>query len=445
MMNLSYKIGMVSLGCPKNQVDAEHMLFLLKNEGFILMPDAFEADIVIVNTCGFIEDAKKEAIENILDFAELKKEKRIRKIIVTGCLAERYREEVLMEIPEIDAVVGIGGVSEIARICREVIAGETLQIYKEKELLPLEGDRILTTPVYWAYLKIADGCDNCCSYCAIPGIRGRFRSRTMEDIVAEAKKLASLGTRELVLIAQDTTRYGEDIYGKLMLPDLLNELCNIEDIHWIRLLYCYPDRITDQLLDVIAAQAKVLPYIDLPLQHADAEILRKMNRTGGRTELSELLHTIRNRIPEAVIRTTLITGFPGEGEAEFAELAAFIKESKFERLGCFAYSPEEGTPAAEMENQIDEEIRLRRQEIVMEEQYGIAEAFNQQCIGRILEVLVEGYDEYIKHFVGRSYMDAPEIDGKVFFRADFMIHEGSFVNVKITDVMEYDLLGEAIQ
>ena len=444
---MSFKVGMVSLGCAKNQVDAELMLAKLREAGFTITPETADVDIVIVNTCGFIEDAKKEAIENILEFAQLKKEGRIKAIIITGCLAERYREQVAEEFPEADVVLGIGANADIAAVCRRIMEeGKAECSFPDKNQLPLNGNRILTTPVYWAYLKIADGCDNCCTYCTIPLIRGHFRSRTMEDIVSEAQWLASHGTKEVVVIAQDTTRYGEDIYGKLMLPELLNRLCGIDGLEWIRLMYCYPDRVTDELLNTIAAQSKILPYIDIPLQHADRKILKAMNRRGSREELSALIQKIRAKLPNVVLRTTFITGFPGEGEEEFTSLAEFVKDVRFERLGCFAYSREEDTKAAEMDGQISEETKLRRKEIIMTEQYRIIEGINQSCIGKKLKVLVEGYDGFIKCYFGRSYMDAPEVDGKIFFSApDQKFQAGDFAQVMVTDVMEYDLLGEAIE
>lgn len=441
---MSYKVGMVSLGCAKNQVDAELMLSKLRGAGFTLTPETADVDIVIVNTCGFIEDAKKETIENILELAQLKKEGRIKAIIVTGCLAERYRAQVAEEFPEVDAVLGIGANADIAEVCRSVMeSGDRISRFPDKSLMPLDGSRVLTTPVYWAYLKIADGCDNCCTYCTIPMIRGHFRSRRMEDIIAEAEWLASVGTKEIVLIAQDTTRYGEELYGKLMLPELLHKLCRIDGIEWIRIMYCYPDRVTDELLDAMAEEPKVVNYIDLPLQHASESVLKRMNRRGSRESLNNLLAKIRSKLPGVVIRTTIIAGFPGESEEEFTETVEFIREARFERLGCFAYSQEEDTPAGEMQPQLSEEVKLRRQDIIMTEQYGITDEFNNSCIGKKLRVIVEGYDGYIKRYFGRSYMDAPEVDGKIFFTSSVKLRPGDFTNVTVTDAMEYDLLGEA--
>lgn len=354
---MSEKIGMISLGCPKNQVDAEIMLARLAEDGFEITNEVDGADAVIINTCGFIEDAKKEAIENILDMAELKKEGILGKIIVTGCLAERYREEIFAEIPEVDAVVGLGSNADICAVCKRVLAGESVETFGEKTCLPLSGERLLTTPEWFAYLKIAEGCSNHCTYCAIPSIRGEFRSRPPEDILAEAKHLAEMGVKELVVVAQDTTRYGEDLYGKSALPALLKALSKIEGIQWIRVLYCYPERITDELLEVIAETENIANYLDIPIQHADASVLKAMNRKGDRESLLQLIRKIRARIPDAVLRTTLITGFPGETQEAFETLCAFVKEAQFDRLGCFAYSAEEGTPAASLPNQIDEGLQ----------------------------------------------------------------------------------------
>ena len=442
---MSTRVGMVSLGCAKNQVDAERMLYMLKEEGFEIVADAALADVVIVNTCGFIESAKQEAIDTILEFCTLKQEGRIKAVICTGCLAERYREEVMKEIPELDAVVGIGKNSEIVRIIRDIYAGEQeITEFGEKEALDIEGERVLSTQPFTAYLKIAEGCDNCCTFCAIPLIRGRFRSRPIENIVAEAKHLAANGITELVVIAQDTTRYGEDIYGESRLPELLRELCRIDGIKWIRTLYAYPERITDKLLDTIASEEKLVKYLDIPLQHCNEEILRRMNRGGSRESLAALIKKIRERIPGVILRTTMLTGFPGETEEQFTELCQFVKEMKFERLGCFAYSAEEGTPAAEFEDQVPIKIKEKRSEIVMEEQMFISDRFNESQLGKTLEVVTEGFDRYAECWFGRSAMDAPEIDGKVFFTSDRKLAIGEFVNVTIDDVMDYDLLGTRV-
>ncbi|HIR53306.1 MAG TPA: 30S ribosomal protein S12 methylthiotransferase RimO [Candidatus Onthovicinus excrementipullorum] len=439
---MSCKIGMISLGCPKNQVDAERMLASLKNAGFEITADQMEADAIIVNTCGFIEDAKREAIENILETAELKQSARLKALIVTGCLAERYNQQVLTEMPEVDVVAGIGADGDIVRIVRDALAGKSYCECPPKENLPLEGERLLTTPPHWAYLKISEGCSNRCAYCAIPYIRGNMRSRPMENVVAEARSLAESGVRELILVAQDTTRYGEDLYHESKLPDLLDQLCGIAGIHWIRLLYCYPDRITDRLLDTIAVQPKVLPYIDLPLQHADAAVLRRMNRKGSPEELFALLEKIRARLPEVVIRTTVMTGFPGEGEREFETLSDFVNRAEFDRLGCFAYSPEEGTPAAEFPDQVEETLKKHRGELIMQQQYVIFDRKNRSRIGKTYEVIVDGLDAESGCCIGRTYMDAPEIDGRVLFRCNKTPEPGSFVKVRVTDTDGYDLIGE---
>lgn len=438
------KIGMISLGCPKNQVDAEIMLAKLAEGGFEITNDVDGADAVIVNTCGFIEDAKKEAIENILDMAELKKEGVIGKIIVTGCLAERYKEEILSEIPEIDAVVGIGSNADICEVCRRALSGETVETFGEKTCLPLSGERLLTTPPWFAYLKIAEGCSNHCTYCAIPAIRGEFRSRPAEEILEEAKDLAKSGVKELIVVAQDTTRYGEDLYGKSALPALLKALSQIEQLQWIRVLYCYPERISDELLEVMASSDKLLNYLDIPIQHADAGVLKAMNRKGDKESLLALLQKIREKLPDAVLRTTLITGFPGETEEAFETLCEFVKEAQFDRLGCFAYSTEEGTPAALLPDQIDEEVRKERGEVVMEQQYRIFEAKNEALVGQILPTVVEGYDAYTDSYFGRTWRDAPDIDGQVHFTCGYELHEGDFVEVEIFEVQDYDLIGEVV-
>lgn len=439
-----YKIGMISLGCPKNQVDAERMLALLDKNEFEIA-DCYEGvDAVIINTCGFIDDAKREAIENILDMAQLKEEGIVKKIIVTGCLAQRHQQEIFSEIPEVDAVIGIGANGDIADTVKRVIEGESLYEMPDNSLLPLVGERLLTTPEYWSYLKIADGCSNRCTYCAIPSIRGDFRSVEFETLIDEAKALADAGTKELILIAQDTTNYGMDLYGKLRLPELLDALCEIDGIEWIRLLYCYPDKITDELLETMARQPKVLHYIDLPLQHADDKILKAMNRRGDNAYLRETIARIRNAMPDAVIRTTFIIGFPGEGEEEFETLAEFINEIEFDRLGCFSFSPQEGTPAFDFDGQVDDETKLRRGEIIMGDQIDIVNVKNHERIGNVYTVLVEDYDGYSDSYSGRTYMDAPEIDGKIIFTTDKSYNSGDFVEVEVIGMNEYDLIGKDI-
>ena len=441
---MSIKVGFISLGCPKNQVDAELMLSKLENAGFEIVDVAYEADIVIINTCGFIEDAKKESIDNILEMAELKKDGSIQKILVTGCLAERYKDEIFKELPEVDGVMGIGANADIAEAVKAVMNDEKLADFPDKEKMPLDGERLLTTPKHWAYLKIADGCSNCCSYCAIPSIRGAFRSRKMENIIKEAEQLAKDGTKELVVVAQDTTRYGLDIYGKLMLPELLRELNKIDGIKWIRLLYCYPDRITDELLDTVNECEKVLHYFDIPLQHADGRILKAMNRTGDRESLTKLIEKIRSKIPDVILRTTFITGFPGEDEEAFNALSEFVDDIQFDRLGCFAYSSEEGTPAADMENQIDDDIKKHRADVIMEQQFDIFQYKQKQYIDTVQKCIVEGYDAYTDSYFGRTWMDAPEIDSVVYFTGRGDYDEGDIVDVEIFDINDYDLMGEIV-
>jgi ribosomal protein S12 methylthiotransferase len=441
---MSYKVGLISLGCPKNQVDAEIMLAALEEDGFEIVNYVDGADAVIVNTCSFIDDAKKEAIENILEAVQMKNEGTVGSVIVTGCLSQLYKDEVLNEIPEVDAVLGIGANGNIAELVRKVIEGEKILLYPPQADLPLNGQRSLTTPEYWAYLKIADGCSNYCSYCTIPAIRGEFRSRKMEDILEEANQLATSGAKELVLIAQDTTAYGLDIYGSLKLPELLNKLSEIDGVEWLRLLYCYPDRITNELLETMAKNPKVLHYIDLPVQHIDDKILKAMNRRGSSEDIKALIEKIRTKIPDIVLRTTLITGFPGEGEDEFENLALFVNESKFDRLGCFAFSPQSGTKAANLPGQVDDEEKLHRVELIMQDQFGIAEEKNEEHIGNTYRVLIEGYDHYSDSYYGRSYMDAPEIDSRILFTSEKELFEGDFADVEIFDISEYDLLGKAI-
>lgn len=441
---MNYKVGMISLGCPKNQVDAEHMLAMMDAEGWEIVDYVDGCDVVIVNTCGFIDDAKKEAIENILDMVELKKEGVISKIIVTGCLAQRYKEEIVKEIPEVDAVVGIGANGDIIKTVEEVMSGvDTIEKYPPQCELPLEGQRILTTPQYWAYLKIGEGCSNRCTYCTIPSIRGNMRSRSMENVIDEAKQLAELGVKELILIAQDTTSYGLDLYGELKLPELLNELCKIDSIEWIRLLYCYPDRITDELIETMKNQEKIVNYIDLPLQHADDKILKAMNRRGDQALIRSVISKLRAEIPDVVIRTTFIVGFPGEGEEEFETLAEFVNEIEFDRLGVFTFSPQEGTPAYDMDNQVEDDVKTRRGEVIMQDQYSIMEEKNNEKIGKTYKVVVEDYDGYSDSYTGRTYMDAPEIDGLVKFTSRKDLDIGDFVDVEIFDIEDYDLIGEA--
>lgn len=442
---MQYTVGMVSLGCDKNRVDAEMMLFALRNAGYRLVEEAAMADVAIINTCGFIESAKQESINEILELVQLKKEGKIKAIIATGCLAERYQSQVMKEIYEIDAVVGIGANSRIVEVVDNVLKKEKVELFPDKYLLPLEGERIQSTPYYYAYLKIAEGCDNRCTYCAIPMIRGSYRSRKMEDIVAEAQQLAENGVKELIVIAQDTTRYGIDIYGEYSLAKLLQKLCLVDGIEWIRVLYCYPDAITDELIDVFATEKKVLKYIDMPLQHCDKDVLRRMNRRGSREEFTSLILKMRERIPGLVLRTTFITGFPGETEEQFTELSEFVNDIKFERMGCFPYSQEEDTPASKLPCQIDEDVKKRRAEILMEQQQIIMEKYNESLIGKEIDVVVEGFDRYAECFFGRSRGDAPDVDGKVFFTcSERKPHEGELIRVRVDEFMDCDLIGEMI-
>ncbi len=443
---MNYKAGIVSLGCAKNQVDAEMLLFSLKQKGFELVDDPAKADAVIVNTCGFIESAKQESIDEIIELGKLKREGKIKAIIVTGCLAERYQNEITKQLYEVDAAVGIGANSKIADIVLDALGGNKTELFPSKLELPLEGGRIQSTPPYTAYLKIAEGCDNRCTYCAIPLIRGGFRSREPENVIEEAKQLAEKGVRELNVIAQDTTRYGEDLFGKPYLAKLLKELCKIEKLRWIRVLYCYPERVTDELIDVMTNEEKIVKYIDLPLQHCNAEILKSMNRRGSRESLTALLNKIRDRIPNVVLRTTFIAGFPGETEEQFEELCEFAKEIEFDRLGCFPYSQEEDTPAAAFPNQLDEETKQNRADIIMEQQQLIMTRRCEKLVGTTAEVLVEGFDRIAECWYGRTYADAPEVDGCVFFTTGGKKPSiGSFVNVKITDTMGIDPVGEMIE
>ena len=443
---MGYKIGMISLGCPKNQVDAERMLALIDEEGWEIVDYVDGCDAVIINTCGFIDDAKREAIENILDTVELKKEGLVKKIIVTGCLAQRHKEEIAQEIPEVDAVVGIGADGDIVKIIKEVMGDRDtiLETYPPQCELPLEGQRILTTPEHWAYLKIGDGCSNRCTYCTIPYIRGDMRSREMESIIEEARQLAEAGVKEVILIAQDTTSYGLDLYGELKLPELLKKLSYIDGIEWIRILYCYPDRITDELIETIKNTDKVVNYIDLPLQHANDGILKAMNRRGNQAQIREVIGKLRSEIPDVVIRTTMIVGFPGEGEEEFEDLAVFVNEMEFDRLGCFTFSPQEGTPAYSMDEQVDEQVKQDRGEIIMADQLEITNLKNNEKIGQTYRVLVEDYDGYSDSYSGRTYMDAPEIDGKIIFTTSHDYNTGDFVWVEVIGINDYDLIGKDI-
>ncbi len=442
---MGYKVAIVSLGCPKNQVDAEMMLYILKENGFEIVSAEAEADAIIINTCGFIEDAKKEAIENILEASRYKNEGSCKALVVTGCLAERYKDDVTEEIPEVDVVVGIGSNSKIADIVKKAIEGKKENSFGKKEDLDLNTPRILGGYPFSAYIKVADGCDNRCTYCAIPMIRGKMRSRKTEDIVAEAKRLASGGVKELIVVAQDTTAYGTDVYGEPKLAELLKELCRVEGLEWIRTLYTYPDKITDELIEAIKTEEKLVKYFDIPLQHINDEILKRMNRKGTKKEIISVIEKLRKEIPEVTIRTTFITGFPGETDEQFTELHEFIKQTRFDKLGCFTYSPEEDTPAAEFDNQVDEQTKQDRLELIMNDQNVISADKNTEKVGKTYKALVEGYDSYIRCYFGRTECDAPEIDGKVFFMSGKPLKIGDFVKIIINDSLEYDLLAEVIE
>lgn len=436
------KVSLASLGCSKNLVDAEHMLGILSEHGFEIVENEEDADVIIVNTCTFIESAKNESIECILELSQYKNSGNCKALIVTGCMAQRYKEQILSEMPEVDAVIGTNEYDKIADVIAELDNDKTDILWcgagcPDEQNMP----RIRTTPSYTAYLKIAEGCDNHCTYCVIPSIRGKYKSRKIEDIVSEAEKLVSDGVRELVVIAQDTTAYGKDIYGEFCLPKLLKKLCSIEKAEWVRVHYCYPELMTDELIDVFKTEPKFCNYFDIPIQHCSDKILKRMGRRTNKAQIIGLIDKIRREIPNAAIRTSLIAGFPGESESDFEELCDFVREVRFERLGVFAYSREEDTPAYGFDNQIDEDEKERRRDLIMMIQSEIAEEQNAKKINSVVRVLVEGKDEIIKSFYGRTYADSEEIDGKVFFKSDRNPLPGKFVNVKVEQTMEYDLFG----
>jgi len=438
-------VGFVCLGCPKNQVNAERMMADLQAAGFAVTENVYHgADAVIVNTCAFIDDAKKEAVEHILEMAELKKQGIVKKVLVTGCLAQGFAQEIAREIPEADAVLGLGANGDIVRRVEAVLAGGTNLELPDLACLPLSGPRRLTSPEHWAYLQIAEGCDNRCAYCKIPELRGKFRSRALEDILDEANLLVEQGVRELVLIAQDTTRWGLDLYGALRLPELLHELCKIEELRRVRLLYCYPDEVTDELIEVIADEPKIAKYIDLPLQHIDDRILRAMGRRGSSAQIRALLDKLRENVPGIAIRTTFITGYPGEDEAAFEALSAFIAEQRFAHMGVFAFSPQEGTPACGLPDQVEPEVAQARAEILTQQQAEIALQLQQEAVGREFDVIVDVYDPYTDSFIGHGEADAPEIDGTVLFTAWENLQAGEMARVEIFDVQEDSLVGRTI-
>ena len=435
------KVAFISLGCAKNLVNTEQMMALAREAGYELTGEADGADAAVLNTCGFIDSAKSEAIQNILELAALKDAGRLGKLLVAGCLSQRYQDELMQEMPEVDGVLGTGSYGEIVPALEELMAGGHPRRFGDIDHTEEDGARVVSTPPYTAYLKIAEGCDNRCAYCVIPSLRGRYRSRSMESLLAEAEALAGRGVQELIVIAQDITRYGTDLYGRRRLGDLLTELCRLP-FHWIRLHYLYPDEVDDALIDVLARERKILRYIDIPLQHINDGILKAMNRRSTKAEILALLQKLRERLPGLVLRTSLICGLPGEGEAEFEELCEFLQEAGIERAGIFQFSPEEGTPAAAMEGQVDPEVAARRVELLVELQSRVMDAYNESRLGETLEVLCEGFDPDMGCYAGRSYADSPDVDGRVFFTAAGLVPAGTFVNVRITGTSDGDLTGE---
>ncbi len=435
------KVAFISLGCAKNLVNTEQMMALTRDAGYELVSDPEGADVAVLNTCGFIDSAKSEAIQNILELAALKDAGKLGKLLVAGCLSQRYQSELEQEMPEVDGVLGTGSYTDIVSALEEVTAGGHPRRFGDIDHTEEDGARVVSTPPYTAYLKIAEGCDNRCSYCIIPYLRGRYRSRSMESLLAEAKALADRGVQELIVIAQDITRYGTDLYGRRRLGDLLTELCKLP-FHWIRLHYLYPDEVDDDLIDVIAREHKILKYIDIPLQHINDGILKAMNRRSTKAEIIALLNKLRQRLPGLVLRTSLICGLPGEGEAEFEELCEFLQDAGIERAGIFQFSPEEGTPAAVMEHQVEPETAARRVELLVELQSRVMDAYNESRLGETLEVLCEGFDPEMGCYAGRSYADSPDVDGRVFFTAAGLVPAGTFVNVRITGTSDGDLTGE---
>lgn len=434
------KVSFISLGCAKNLVNTEQMMALCRDAGHTLLEGPAGADVVVINTCGFIDSAKEEAIDTILAAAQLKAEGQVRKILVTGCLTQRYQQEILTELPEVDGIMGTGSYGEIVAALEELMGGGHPCRFASIHGKIDEFDRVLTTPKHYAYLRIAEGCDNHCAYCVIPSLRGRYRSRRMEDVLAEARKLADAGVRECIVIAQDITRYGIDLYGERKLAALLRELCKL-DFHWIRLHYLYPDEFTDELIDTIADEEKVLPYLDIPIQHCNDKVLKAMNRRGDKAELLALFRKLRARIPGLVLRTSLIAGLPYEDEAAFEELCEFLQEVRIERAGVFPYSPEEGTPAAKMER-VDTDEAERRADLIVDVQSRIMDDFNDSRMGGVTEVLCDGFDNQAMMFVGRSYAESPDIDGRIYFTADHEVEAGQFVPVRITGAMDGELTGE---
>lgn len=438
-------IGFISLGCAKNQVDCERMMYRVQEAGHTVQPDIVGSDVVVINTCGFIDSAKTEAIDHILMVAGLKEQGLVGKILVTGCLSQRYQQEVVMELPEVDGILGTGSYDEIVPAIEKLLEGESVENFGSINAPEQETGRIVTTPEHYAFIKIAEGCDNRCSYCIIPYLRGKYRSRQLDDVLYEARLLADSGVKELIVVAQDTSRYGTDLPGhKRLLPELLRQLCKIDGFHWIRVHYVYPDEIDDELIDTISSEPKIVKYLDIPIQHCNSKILKLMNRRGDGDFLRELFAMLRSRIPGLVLRTSIITGLPGEGEEEFTELCDFLKEQRLERVGAFPFSPEEGTPAAKMEYP-DNEVAQERAAMVETIQSRIMDEYNEAMIGKIVEVLVDGFDEETEQFFGRTYGDSPEIDGRVWIATPEAISEGEFVSVKIDAVVDGDLSGYLVE
>ena len=438
-------IGFISLGCAKNQVDCERMMYRVQEAGHTVKEDIVGSDVVVINTCGFIDSAKSEAIDYILQTAQLKAQGLVGKILVTGCLSQRYQGDILKELPEVDGILGTGSYTEIVPAIEALLEDKNVEDFGSIDAPEQETGRVVTTPEHYAFLKIAEGCDNRCAYCIIPYLRGKYRSRQLDDILYEARLLADSGVKELMVVAQDTSRYGTDFpEHKRLLPELLRRLCEIDGLHWIRVHYVYPDEIDDELIDVIATEPKIVKYLDIPIQHCNSKILKLMNRRGDGEFLRNLLAKLRARIPGLVIRTSLITGLPGEGEEEFRELCDFLRETRMERVGAFAFSPEEGTPAAEMEH-VDAETAQKRAEIVEMLQSGIMDEYNASLIGKTMEVLVDGYDEEAEQFYGRTYADSPDIDGRVWIASDEPVPEGEFVMVTIDGCREGDLSGYVVE
>ena len=439
------KILFISLGCDKNLADSEQMLGILRNKGYEFTDDECEADIIVVNSCCFISDAKEESINTILDMAQCKTHYKCQALIVTGCLAERYKEEIYKEIPEVDAVIGTSSYDAIAEAVEQALEGKKPQVFKDLNRLPdIRTERVVTTGGYFAHLKIAEGCDKHCTYCIIPKVRGNYRSVPMENLIRQAKELAEKGVKELILVAQETTMYGKDIYGEKSLHKLLKELCKIQGFQFIRIMYCYPEEIYDELIQTMKEEQKICHYLDMPIQHCNDAILKKMGRRTNKKEIQEIVTKLREAIPDIILRTTLITGFPGETEDNFEEMMDFVDEMEFDRLGVFPYSPEEGTPAAEFPDQIDEEVKADRQCEIMELQQDIAFEKSERRIGQEMLAVIEGKVADENAYIGRTYMDAPNIDGYVFIHTDEALMTGDFVKVKITASSDYDLIGELV-